>query len=90
MTPGWDDQKKKALSGLTSQEQNHASGILDKLGTLICLEWAKDNNIRKIDNQDLYAIGTRLKKAKLQGFEALCGEIENILSEIDQKLATDQ
>lgn len=44
-----------------------AQSTLDRLGLLVAAEWAKDNGVRRIDNDLLLRIGAILAEARDQG-----------------------
>ncbi len=85
--PGWDQQIHKALDGLSPEDKSMVETALRALGDKICLEWAKDNRIRRIDNKDLISFGDRIKQAKKNGLESLMQEIRVLDQMVDDRLA---
>jgi len=83
---GWNDRMKELLSGLKPEDKARVSDPLEALGAKIGPEWARDNRVRKIDNDQLRVWGESLLSAKKQGPDYLMAEIEKIDAEANRIL----
>lgn len=78
---GWNDRVKELTSGLDASDATEVKAGLDELGILISHEWAKDNDVRKINTDHLKAWGARLKDEKAKGTSHLQAAIKTIAEE---------
>ncbi len=83
---GWKTICKKILSKLPPSEEKRTSKILESMGHRIGIEWAKSNNIRRIDNNQLRDWGEQLTQAKKAGGNHLAHTVESISLEVDRIL----
>jgi hypothetical protein len=80
--PYWDDTLAQALEGVPPQDQGRLRNRLWALGRMIGHEWARDNDVRRIDSNDVEAWGNLLKTSS-----DLEATIDLIEAEADEKLA---
>ncbi|NOY70220.1 MAG: hypothetical protein GXP53_12180 [Deltaproteobacteria bacterium] len=87
MARGWKDRTKELLCATSPGEEENMRTRLSVLGEKIGREWARDNDIRKIDTAMLQEWGARLMAAKKDGPHELSemvgeieAEVENVLS----------
>ena len=85
LVKGWDDRKREIL-GAISEKKEETGRLLDELGELIAPEWAKDNNIRKIDNNDLLRWGNLLKQASLRSADAVIAAIAEMKEQARERI----
>jgi len=89
LTSGWFEERNNLLKNLNEDAKTKIKDRLDKLGKRIAAEWAKDNNIRKLNTADVKKWGKKLRKAKKNdrrdgnGLRKAISEIE---TEINLKL----
>lgn len=86
---GWKEICKKVLQKLPATEEKKTSLILESLGRRIGAEWAKNNSIRRIDNDHLRDWGERLSQAREVGGDHLTKTVESISMEVDRILLID-
>ena len=86
LAKGWDGVKAEILAALPPEERESAGRAIDELGKLIGAEWAKDNNVRKIDTAALQAWGGQLRAAVRAGGEELRAMIATVETEAKAKL----
>jgi len=64
LTSGWFEERNNLLKNLNENVQTKIKNRLDELGKSIAAEWAKDNNIRKIDTTNVKIWAKKLRGAK--------------------------
>ena len=87
LVKGWKAQMKELLDDIPDQDKESMGVLLAELGEKIGWEWAKDNNVRRVDTAMLQQWGENLKAAKRRGGDVLAQEIRKIDSELDEILA---
>ena len=83
---GWKSRQKELLEDLEGSKREDMASLLNDLGKKIGREWAKDNDVRRIDTPMLQHWGDKLVTAKKQGPDTLAKEVKNIESEVDKTL----
>ena len=84
---GWNHHTKEVLKIVPPDEKEHVRELLDNLGNRIGPEWARENDIRRINNSMLKKWGNDLHTARRQGPDAVMEAIHSIESEADSILA---
>ena len=87
LVQGWKSRIKEILKGLSIEEKKEMGELLENLGKKIGMEWAKGNDVRKIDTSQLQQWGKDLQKAGKTGTAALAGQIRKLDEEVDRRLA---
>jgi hypothetical protein len=87
LVQGWKSRMKEILKGLSPSDMGDMKNLLENLGKKIGMEWARENEVRKIDTPQLQQWGTELRKAKQKGPEALARQIRQLNDEVDKRLA---
>jgi hypothetical protein len=64
---GWLDIQSQLLNGAKDDEQSELRDQLNELGAVIGAEWAKENELRLINNRMLAVWGSVLQLADLEG-----------------------
>jgi hypothetical protein len=67
---GWLDIQSQLLAGAKGDEQSELRDQLNDLGAVIGAEWAKENDLRLINNRMLAVWGSVLQLADLEGKRA--------------------
>ena len=75
------------LKGLPPKDKGEMGELLETLGKKIGMEWARDNDVRRIDTAQLQQWGKDLQNASQKGSEALADQIQQLNGEVDKKLA---
>ena len=83
---GWKQRTHEILETVPVANQEKIRERLAGLGEKIGQEWAKDNNVRLIDNVMLKQWVETLGKAKKGGIDALNKAISNLDAEVDNIL----
>ncbi len=83
---GWKNISKNILASLPHEEKTGVKKLLDTMGLRIGTEWSKDNNIRKIDTDQLRSWGKRLEKARREKTINLKETVQIISIEVDSIL----
>ena len=78
---GWTRRQAE----LTASAGWEAGPTLERLGLLVAAEWAKDNAVRRIDNDLLLRIGAVLEGARDQG--RLISVAESLIEDVQALLA---
>jgi hypothetical protein len=86
LAKGWISRETELLENFEGSEREHMASLLHDLGEKIGREWAKDNDIRRIDTPMLRQWGNHLVSAKKQGPDMLAKEVKRIESEVDKVL----
>lgn len=81
LSRGWNTRKKELLSKI-SDHKKEVEDQLNQVGEIISREWAKENDVRKINNQDLMHWGDLMKKAADNSALELLDQIENIKKKV--------
>ena len=87
LVQGWKSRMKEILEGLSPEDKGEMRVMLENLGIRIGMEWARENEIRRIDTPQLQSWGQALRKARQNGPEALAERIQQLNEEVDQRLA---
>jgi hypothetical protein len=87
LVKGWKARMNELLRDIPDQDKASMVTLLADLGEKIGWEWAKDNQVRRVDTSMLQEWGENLKAAKRRGSDALTQEIRNIDAELDEILA---
>lgn len=85
-TDGWHDITEDILTSIPEDQRNDYKEYLKELGEKVGREWAKDNEVRRIDNSKLMEWGDRLKGIAADEPAALAEVIRNINSEVESIL----
>ncbi len=85
---GWNDITLHILDKISLEEREKQQLVLKKLGNRIGREWAKDNDIRKIDTIMLKKWGAFLKKTAEEYPERLLIAIAELKKEVDCLLSS--
>ncbi len=83
---GWNARTQEILKNVPPENTGEVQTLLDGLGEKIGHEWAKDNNIRKIDNTLLRQWGDELLAAKKSQPADLIQTIKKIENTVNQIL----
>jgi hypothetical protein len=83
---GWKSREKELLEDFEGSERDDMTLLLNGLGKKIGQEWAKDNDVRRIDTPMLQKWGDNLVSAKKQGPDMLAKEVKTIESKVDKLL----
>lgn len=86
LVDGWVIVSQDILAKLPAAQQPEQQANLERLGDKIGREWAKDNEIRKIDTDMLKKWGKELKAASKKDSEALTLAINRISRQVDSIL----
>ncbi len=84
---GWKYHVNDMLQKVPADEKEKIRGLLEDFGKKIGYEWAKDNNVRKIDTATLKKWGDDLRIAGGKSHEALIEKISQLDSEADSILS---
>jgi len=87
LVKGWKSRMNDVLKGLSPEDKGEMGGLLETLGKKIGMEWAKPNDVRKIDTAQLQQWGKDLQNASQKGSETLSSRIRQLNEEVDKKLA---
>ena len=87
LVQGWKSRMKEILKGLSPSKKEEMQTLLENLGEKIGMEWARENEVRRIDTPQLQQWGTELRKAKQKGPEALAQRLRQLSDEVDKKIA---
>jgi len=87
LVKGWKSRVNDVLKGLSPEDKGEMGERLETLGKKIGMEWARDNDVRKIDTAQLQRWGKDLQNASQKGAKALSGQIQQLNKEVDKKLA---
>lgn len=79
---GWDAQTQALLERIDAGAQADVTARVNKLGSAIASEWAKDNAVRRISTSDLQGWGRELEKAASKDAAALLATIERLDGDI--------
>jgi len=85
-TDGWHDITEDILISMPEVQRAGYKEYLRELGEKIGREWAKDNEVRRIDNSKLMEWGDRLKGTAADEPAALVEVIRNINNEVESIL----
>jgi len=84
---GWRDIMRDVLRVFSPEEQERQRGRLDALGEKIGREWARDNDIRRIDDGMLHSWGALLRQASRKKVpENMAATIHRIDQEVNSLL----
>ncbi len=87
LVQGWKSRIKEILKGLSTEDKKEMGELLENLGKKIGMEWARDNDVRKINTSQLQQWGKDLQKAGKTGSAALAKQIRQLDEEVDRRLA---
>ena len=87
LVKGWKSRMNDVLKGLPPKDKGEMGELLETLGKKIGMEWARDNDVRRIDTAQLQQWGKDLQNASQKGSEALADQIQQLHGEVDKKLA---
>ncbi len=87
LVQGWKSRIKEILKGLSTEDKKEMGELLENLGKKIGMEWARANDVRKIDTSQLKQWGNDLQKAGKTGSTALAKQIRQLDEEVDRRLA---
>ena len=85
LVKGWKSRMNEVLKGLSPEDKGEMGQRLETLGKKIGMEWAKDNDVRRIDTAQLQRWGNDLQNASQKGGEALADQIQQLNGEVDKK-----
>ncbi len=80
---GWKHRMKELLQAIPDSDREKVKGLLEGLGQKIGREWARENQLRRIDTATLQKWGDDLRSAKRRGSSALVEEIRKLHQEVD-------
>lgn len=83
---GWKARMNEILKGLSPEEKGEMGNLLENLGKKIGMEWARGNDVRKIDTAQLQRWGKDLQNARQKGSEALAAQIRQLNEEVEKML----
>lgn len=86
LVKGWRHHMEEMLKSVPSDKKEQIGCLLDDLGRKIGTEWAKDNNIRKIDTSMLKQWGDDLRAHADKGPDSLVAKIRLINDDVDNIL----
>lgn len=86
LVPGWNSRVATLLAARPVIERQALQERLDRLGHRIAPEWARENDVRRIDNSDLAGWGRTLEQAQLMPAADLDRAIGEIEAEVEQRL----
>ena len=87
LVQGWKSRIKEILKGLSTEDKKEMGELLENLGKKIGMEWARDNDVRKINTSQLQQWGKDLQKAGKTGPAALAKQIRQLDEEVDRRVA---
>jgi hypothetical protein len=87
LVPGWNARSASLLDATPPAERTALGERLQRLGDRIAPEWAKDNGVRRIDNDDLERWGKALAAARRADGAALGAALERIEAEVASRIA---
>jgi hypothetical protein len=87
LVKGWKARMNEVLKGLSPEDKGNMGELLENLGKKIGMEWAKPNDVRKIDTAQLQRWGKDLQKAKEKGAKSLATQIQQLDDEVNKELA---
>ena len=82
-TDGWHQICQDILSAIPEGQRADYKLLVNELGEKIGREWAKNNEVRRIDNSQLLEWGDRLKEVASEEPERLAEAISNITVEVE-------
>lgn len=80
---GWEEISQEILACLPQHKQDNAEKLLQTMGRRIGIEWAKDNDTRKIDTEKLRFWGEKLKEAQATGSSQMLNTVRAISAEVN-------
>jgi hypothetical protein len=90
LSSGWTSDCKNIIAGVKLvSKYKELQSLLNPLGRKIAGEWAKDNDVRKIDTEDLQRWGDQMRSAKAKDAgtgDELKRVILTIQSEVNKKV----
>jgi len=87
LVKGWTGRMKEILHDVPPEHKKETEKALACLGEKIGMEWAKDNDIRRIDSDMLQKWGEELRSVRKKGNTVLGETIRKIDSEVDKILS---
>ena len=87
LVKGWKSRINEVLKGLSPEDKGEMGQLLETLGKKIGMEWARPNDVRRIDTAQLQRWGKDLQNASQKGSEALADQIQQLNGEVDKKVA---
>ena len=84
---GWKHHMHEMLRQAPPGEKEKIRELLESLGKKIGYEWAKDNEIRKINTAMLQQWGNDLHKATKNGTDTLIAKLHSLDREVDDLLS---
>jgi hypothetical protein len=87
LVPGWNARVASLVDEAADPGQPALRARLEKLGHRIAPEWARENDVRRIDSTDLERWGRRMSDARQRGRAALMDEIAKVETEVEARLA---
>ena len=82
LVPGWRARSDEILRSIPREERDSVGERLDRLGTVIGREWARDNRVRRVDNARLEAWGARLHGESERGGRGVVAVLDEIEDEL--------
>jgi len=89
VVPGWLDKVEDLLQGLPDRVRKEMEKKFDELGEKIAGEWAKDNDVRSIDTDDLKEWNKKMEEAKNKDKgdgKELNKALDKMIEVVDEKL----
>lgn len=83
---GWEEISQEILACLPQHKQDNTEELLQSMGRRIGIEWAKDNDTRKIDTERLRFWGEKLKEAQATGSSQMLNTVRSISAEVNALL----
>jgi putative sterol carrier protein len=84
---GWKHRMKEILQMIQPDDRERIAELLEGLGRKIGYEWAKDNNVRRIDSAMLKQWGGDLHMAGERGADVLIEKIRTLSNEVEKILS---
>jgi hypothetical protein len=81
---GWQDISQSILSQYPTEKRKEVRRFIQRMGIIIGTEWSKDNDIRRIDTDQLDSWGDRLKEAACKDN----GHLTLVLAQIGDEVKT--
>ena len=88
LVQGWNQRVEDLVAGVDEPKTRAAvKKKLDRLGKRIGAEWAKENDVRRIDSADLKRWGGHLADRKRRGLKPLEEALKTVEEEVEERLA---
>jgi len=82
---GWNGRKDELLKNI-SDKKAEAEELLNEIGDLIGREWAKENDVRKINTDNVKAWGGEIKSVKNSSDDQILAKLNDLKGSVNAKL----